>query len=499
MADVLSQDGRGDEADRARRPTERGAEPRGERDLPRDIAGPFEIIIGAEALQAPEPRRAEVRPEPEAVPDEPDLTLSEEPPNRNVAHFGTELLAALVLVGVVGVVVSALVVRSDRGEPMLARNAPELAALAAAPDRNLTPVADAAAVEPEAVPALALETRAPEKSPGVLEPSPLEPSAIDREEREAINAQRHGEYDRALAIYDRILHVDPTRARTLNNKGAVLLNQGDLVGAAACFEAALRVNPDAPDVVNNLGVAARRSGDRAAAEEHFRKALSLDPAANDARFNLALVLVDRGAVDEARECVAPLIALDGLWNIKSEAARLLARLDAEAKPEDAQRELQTAAGIVPEEGLLGDLAALHVVARDFDRAFGEIERTLNRREDPRMLSNRGVVQLQQGHPEAALEDFDRALALAPDLIEARYNRALACEARGDFLGALSSYEQVLAQMPEHVGARHNLSLLYLRGERPQEALTMLQATPVSVQSPALDQLKSAVLERLRRN
>jgi tetratricopeptide (TPR) repeat protein len=115
-----------------------------------------------------------------------------------------------------------------------------------------------------------------------------------------------------------------------------------------------------------------------------------------------------------------------------------------------------------------------------------------------MLSNRGVINLSLGRAEAALEDFDRALALAPNLVEARFNRALACEARGDFLGALSAYEQVLEQAPDHVGARHNLGLLYLRGERPDEALAMLEAAPKSTQSPALDQLKGVVLERLRK-
>jgi tetratricopeptide (TPR) repeat protein len=507
MADVLGQDERGGESERDRRPLRGSPETRGERDPGRevggDIAGPFEIIIGAESFGAVEPA-----PEPESISDsepapvDPDLGLPDEPLPRSVAHFGTELLAALVLVGVVGVVVSALVLSTDRGGSGIGRAADtELASLTPSLERNALPAAEPT-VPSDLVPAQPLPTVAiaPDvdtaKAAADAEAATPNATALDREEHEAVIAQRHGDNERALAIYERVLQVDPARPLSLNNKGAVLLARGDLPGAIACFEKAERVSPDSPDVQNNLGVAARQGGDHHAAEERFRKALARDPAFTDARFNLALELVDRGAAEEARTCLQPLLALDGLWIVKAEAARLLARLDAEAQPAEAERHLQTAAAIVPEDALLGDLGALHVLARDFDRALTEIERSLGTREDPRVVTNRGVVQLQQGHPEAALEDFDRALALAPDLVEARYDRALACEARGDFLGALSAYEQVLDQLPEHVGARHNLGLLYLRGDRPRDALAMLQAAPPSVQSPALDHLRNAVLERL---
>src|SRR5262245_51371577 len=117
MADVLSQDGRGAEPERDRRSTAGEPEARLDRDRASrlEIEGPFEIIIGGESLSPSRATPPEAMSEPEQPSEEPDLVLSDEPTTRTVAHFGTELLAALVLVGVVGVVVSTLVLSSDHG------------------------------------------------------------------------------------------------------------------------------------------------------------------------------------------------------------------------------------------------------------------------------------------------------------------------------------------------------------------------------------------------
>src|SRR5262245_24384016 len=130
MADVLSQNGLGSEPMRGRRDDTVPAASQPEREArskpgsERVIDGPFEIIIGAESFGGapaiPPAITTVTRSEPaEAQGDaddahgDPDLVSTDEPRPRSIAHFSTELLAALVLIGVGGVLVYTLALNSD--------------------------------------------------------------------------------------------------------------------------------------------------------------------------------------------------------------------------------------------------------------------------------------------------------------------------------------------------------------------------------------------------
>lgn len=66
--------------------------------------------------------------------------------------------------------------------------------------------------------------------------------------------------------------------------------------------------------------------------------------------------------------------------------------------------------------------------------------------------NRGRLRLDGGDLAGALEDFDRAVELSPDLWVAWTNRGIALARRGDRDLAIRSFEEAIRRAPEDARA-----------------------------------------------
>jgi tetratricopeptide (TPR) repeat protein len=75
----------------------------------------------------------------------------------------------------------------------------------------------------------------------------------------------------------------------------------------------------------------------------------------------------------------------------------------------------------------------------------------------RLLLSHGVRNLSNNEPDEALQDFNAALALEPDLAEAFDRRALARYQDGDVAGAVHDLEEAVKREPRHFGAWRTLS------------------------------------------
>ena len=98
-----------------------------------------------------------------------------------------------------------------------------------------------------------------------------------------------GRAKQAYAIFDRVLQVDSTNAKALQNYGIVALQNGDVATARTQLNRALELNPNLPITLNTLGVVNAREGQYPAAIEMWSRAIALDKRQYDAMYNLALV------------------------------------------------------------------------------------------------------------------------------------------------------------------------------------------------------------------
>jgi tetratricopeptide (TPR) repeat protein len=127
-----------------------------------------------------------------------------------------------------------------------------------------------------------------------FEPSPLRrPSGIGQrgaQERfiAAVQAEESGEKQRAIALYEEILALDPKYAAAYINLGTILFHQRNFAVAEELYRKATVVDPtyvlaffDLGNVLDELG----RPNESIAA---YRQAVALSPRYADAHYNLAL-------------------------------------------------------------------------------------------------------------------------------------------------------------------------------------------------------------------
>lgn len=145
------------------------------------------------------------------------------------------------------------------------------------------------------------------------------------------------------------------------------------------------------------------------------------------------------------------------------------------------------------------LAAGHKLFADgrFDKAATQFQVILNAQPE-HAVALRGLArsQMQNGQPNAALRNFDRAIAVEPEFGAAHANRAILLDRMGRHAEALLGYERALALDPELDRGPGWLTRFLRNQERPQARISeraaylreQLQRAPEQrlLQMPSLD-------------
>lgn len=91
------------------------------------------------------------------------------------------------------------------------------------------------------------------------------------------DAMEKKEFQRALAILDRLIELYPTFAEAWNRRGAVYWELGNYQQSAADSERALALNPNHYGAMQGIGICRLQMGDVAAACRYLRAALKVLP------------------------------------------------------------------------------------------------------------------------------------------------------------------------------------------------------------------------------
>jgi arylsulfatase A-like enzyme/Tfp pilus assembly protein PilF len=109
-----------------------------------------------------------------------------------------------------------------------------------------------------------------------------------------------GHRSEALAVFDRVLKLDPGNALALVDAGTVQLMSGELDRAREAFTAAIAADPGVARAHNGLGVVAAQQGHTDQAVSSWKRAVELDPHDYQTLFNLGATLREQGRGAEAR-------------------------------------------------------------------------------------------------------------------------------------------------------------------------------------------------------
>ena len=276
----------------------------------------------------------------------------------------------------------------------------------------------------------------------------------------------------------------PDQARpTMNAQAAGLYQQGlqsfaggDLVNAKAFFTQATQADPRAHQAFYSLGVVQERLRD-AGASSNYRQAFTIIPDYEPAIISYAMLLSKKGSHSDAERF---LTEKRGQMPKSAAVAATLAEVKSLQKDTgSAQRIAQEALKINPDyRPAMVIIARDHFRNRRLDLALYALQAILDGfdpvaenpprdKENAEALLLRGLIWREQGLRAQSMEQFRRAVARRPDLVEARVQLATFLVEAGNAEEALPILEGAVKFDSDNVAARLNLGDAYrLLGRYP---------------------------------
>ena len=334
----------------------------------------------------------------------------------------------------------------------------------------------------------------------------------------ALRCAQQGDLDRARALCEDIVRLDPREGVAWDLLGSIAMHRGNLPRAAQAWRQSLQAQPDQPATWTNLGVALRGLARPDEAVRCYDRALALQSDLPEALSNRANALDDLGRHQEAlSSCERALLlrpqypeALNNRGNVlrhlgRSQEAlasfdralelrplfvaahsnRASALLDCD-RPEDALRACEAALGIDAHHAEAHNNRAVALKRLGhIERAMVSVERALQLQPTyAEALVNRGNLLLELGWRDEALtgpdpmlatpqhagralgaqalESYARALELKPDLVAAINGRANLLSQLGRYEEAAQGFARVIERAPDYELAAGHLLHCKLR-------------------------------------
>ncbi len=244
--------------------------------------------------------------------------------------------------------------------------------------------------------------------------------------------------------------------------------------AEKLFARAMELAPDRFDALYDCGLAASRSGHNERARDLLDQALRLQPANVDVMYDLAAVNAKLGKGDVAAEILG---RASRLAPTRPDLQQLLARVTAELGyfadsaaawdrylqlvpgDDSARRERAFAQTAIGEQAATG-LSALTAYVRKHPA-------------DPVGHYELGTAECPND-PESALREFNKAIALKPDLMASRFARGLLLQRQGNTQAALLDFEWAAKRAPAHAAILDRLGDTQLALKQLDKAVETLR-------------------------
>jgi tetratricopeptide (TPR) repeat protein len=249
-------------------------------------------------------------------------------------------------------------------------------------------------------------------------------------------------YADGTALLGNVLGRDPQNLQALLLRGRIALQAGDSTQAINDFEAMTKMFPKLPVVYYQLGLARLASGDTDKAMAGLNQAISLNPQYADAVQSLAEIQMRNGNL-------APAITA-------------------------LQQLIQQSPSLVSARLLLAEAWRIQGGVSRAVQIYRDLETTAP--QNPRFHLLMGTALLQQSNNSAARLEFDQALRLAPDYLEALEQMVNLDLTEKQFATAEQRVEQRIAQDPAVPALKLLLAGVQIaRNETNQAEGTLLHA------------------------
>ncbi len=287
---------------------------------------------------------------------------------------------------------------------------------------------------------------------------------------EALEHHRGGRLDKAKALYEKVLSVNPDDAGALHFLGVLAYQGEDHEEAYRLISRAIAIDDRQPAFHDHQGVALRWMGRIAEAEAAHRRAIELDPGFASAYANLGNTLGVQGRLQEAEAAFRHGLELNP---DDAEAHNNFGNtLRVRGKPAEAADAYRKDLDINPNFAKAhSNLGAVLREFGDFQRAETACRRAIEL--DPGYAdayNNLGNVLMAREKVEEGVECYLQAVALDPHspLLLSNLGSGLATLGRLD--EAQSAFHRVIEMNPDHAEAHNGLGVVLLSRGKTEEAL-----------------------------
>jgi tetratricopeptide (TPR) repeat protein len=236
------------------------------------------------------------------------------------------------------------------------------------------------------------------------------------------------------------------QARAWRTLGQLIENDKPQEAVAAYRESA-RLDPKNSYPHIRAAIVLEKQKDYSAAEAEFKQASGLDPKSSEALAGLVNIYTETHRLPEAETALHRYLAVDA----SNSAARVqLGRvLAAQGRNDEAVGELEAGMKDSPDPAALRELAGLHAVAKQYDKAASEY-RTLieGNQKDANLHYALGTVLMEQHKFADATQEFVTTVNLKPDLAEAYGSLAVVASENKDYPTTLKALEVRARYLPE---------------------------------------------------
>ena len=249
--------------------------------------------------------------------------------------------------------------------------------------------------------------------------------------------------------------------------------RGDFQAAIASYERILEHEPRNADAWLHLGIAMHRTNRKDLAENAFLRSLALNESSHAAHVNLGTLYFREKKFAEARPYLEAAYRLN---DADVRAPTLLGRIaDEEGLHREAVEHFQHAVALKPDDlKLLRSLVRSLTLAGSHDEALDWILLAVDR--NPAQMELRielALILRALGRHGEALETLRTAVAEKPDDADLQHNLGALLEEKGDFREGSAAYREALRLNPEHTLAL--ASALRSRIFQPDHAMLCARA------------------------
>ena len=287
-------------------------------------------------------------------------------------------------------------------------------------------------------------------------------------------ALERGEYAQAERLFREQVAKTPQSAEALSNLGTVLAREQKFDEAIKTYERALRADPKLTGVYFNLGVAYFKAGRYQAAVtpfEMFLKSQPKDPRARQllavsfvesAQYQRGIVLLEQLSQEQPND-PSVLFALAGAHIRAGDEVRgkqLLKQLDTLNLPPASVHLLQ---------------GMLYYRGQQYDDSERELQEAV--RLDPRSapaLAALGRLRLRVNDDTAAIDFFERALAIQPQDAESNYQLGVLLGRNGQEARGRHYLIRAMEQRANYPDPMYFLAKMDLNENHPAQALKLLE-------------------------